>query len=177
MTKRKENPLGKTNPLALWSLGTAILLLAPIAVVLGLVAIIQIVRNPEKGDGMPFAIMGILLGGVFLPFTVFMLLQGPLPAFDGCIALQQEGAAELRLIAFLEHRYHDKHQRFGSFDDIGFKNPEKDSPYERKLISFDEDTFVARATGIGPMTGDIMEISIDRVITRPRDGCQEASKK
>ncbi len=148
-----------TNPLALWALFTGVMLLAPVAVILAVIALWQIKNRPEKGDGAPFAIMALILGGVLLPGGAWFVLQGSLPAMDGCQALQREGAAELRLIAFLQQRYRDDHGRYGaSFAEIGFKDPTHDSPYVRRIVSADDQGFVAEAVGEGPMARDHMEI-------------------
>jgi hypothetical protein len=57
----------KSNPLAIWAMVTGILgllccqILGPVSIVLGLVALSQIKKNPQQ-EGSGFAIAGIVLG-------------------------------------------------------------------------------------------------------------------
>ena len=47
----------------------------PIAIVLGIIALVQIKNNPEKHAGKPMAITGIVTGAVyFLIVAIFVLI-------------------------------------------------------------------------------------------------------
>ena len=75
-------PVAKSNPLAVWAMSTGIFsllccqLLGPLPLVLGIVALSQIKKNPQQ-TGSGFAIAGIVLGIlgliVFVAFIVFFL--------------------------------------------------------------------------------------------------------
>ena len=45
-----------------------------IALVLGLVALSQIKKSPEKFGGKPFATAGVIIGGITVLFYVFFLI-------------------------------------------------------------------------------------------------------
>ena len=84
------NKTGKNQSLALASMITAIagFLLAGcfgpipaiVAIVLGLVALSQIKKSPEKYSGKPFATAGVIIGGIIVAFYVmfflWMLMRG-----------------------------------------------------------------------------------------------------
>lgn len=47
----------------------------PIAIVLGIISLVQIKNNPERHTGKPMAIAGIVTGGVyFLIIAIFILI-------------------------------------------------------------------------------------------------------
>ncbi|WP_415950235.1 DUF4190 domain-containing protein [Streptomyces sp. KLOTTS4A1] len=64
------------NGLAVASLATALVLLAPLSVVFGIVALVQISRTGSRGKGL--AIAGITISGVVISGVVALLLSGAL---------------------------------------------------------------------------------------------------
>jgi hypothetical protein len=68
----------KANPLAVWSMVTGILgllccqILAPVAIVLGIVAQSQLKQNPQQ-TGSGFAIVGIVLGIISLILLIVVI--------------------------------------------------------------------------------------------------------
>ena len=60
------------------------LLSSPVAIVLGIVSLVQIKNNPDQNTGKPLAIIGIVAGAAYLAFWVLIffvwglssLLQG-----------------------------------------------------------------------------------------------------
>jgi len=50
---------------------------SPIAIVLGIISLVQIKNDPDENGGKPFAIVGIVLGGLYLAVVaLFVLIYG-----------------------------------------------------------------------------------------------------
>jgi len=61
------------------------LLTAPVAIVLGIVSLVQIKNEPTKFTGKPLAITGIVAGGAYLAFWVVIVLLYGVAIFMGSL--------------------------------------------------------------------------------------------
>ena len=162
----------KTNPLSLAALFSAILLLMPVAWVLGALSLWQIKYRPEKGDGAAFSIMALVLSAVLCPAALYLLLfTPPGKALDGCRQVQNEGSAELRLLGYLQQKHHDEHGRYGTtLKDIGFRNI-NGGPYVHSIVRADEHTYLVRGLGQNQMAGDVLEYDERKKLTKAYNRC------
>jgi hypothetical protein len=75
-----------------------------------------------------------------------------------CRSKQSEAKGNLRALAIAQANWWSEHERFGSFEEIGFEPAGETIRYQYLLLSYDESTFVAEARGVDEMDGDVWRI-------------------
>lgn len=75
-----------------------------------------------------------------------------------CRSKQSEAKGNLRAIAIAQAAYWADHERFGTFEEIGFEPAGETIRYHYVLVSHDESTFVAEARGVDEMDGDVWRV-------------------
>lgn len=159
----------KVNNAAVAALVTGALLLAPVALILALIAIYQIRTRGESG--LVLALMALVIS-IFVPVAAYSFVYGRTPGLDACVHVQDKAVGALRMIAHLEEQFHEKEGRYGSLKEISW-GPKIDlKPYSYKIAYAKDDTFLAVAEGFGPVDGDEMVIDQTRVVRRIRDVCR-----
>lgn len=158
------------NKLALYSLFATCVLLFPVGLVLGAVALVQIKKTGQ--GGAPLAIIAIV-AGLLAPAVVLSALYGNPKRFDACYTTQQlDGVPVLRLIRFLEEKHKEQHGRYGTLDEIGFQPQVALKNYEFSVDHHDETTFRAVARGKNGMDGDLMIVDENQHVQHTRDLCK-----
>ena len=138
----------------------AFIVTAPVAIVLAIWSIFEMRR--DRSEGLLFAGGALLLAGVLLPGAAYFMLSGNPRIGDPCRALQDQARGGLRVVHYLQEKYHEDHGTYGSFEDIGFSSAYGDEPYLIELISHSSDEYLARATGNGRLVaGDTLEVRKD----------------
>ncbi len=142
------------NSKATWSLMCAAsVILAPIAIPLGIWGLFEIKR--EKTGGWLFAVLALLLSGVMLPTAAYFILSGNPRIGDPCRALQDQARGSLRVVHYLEEKHLDEYGRFGTFQEIGFSSAYGEAPYRVTLETVSDKAYEAFAVGtIGLVKGD-----------------------
>jgi hypothetical protein len=158
------------NKLALWSLFATCVLLFPVGLVLGALALVRIKKTGE--GGAPLAIIAIV-AGLLAPAVVLAAVYGRPMKFDACYQTQQlDGVPVLRLIRFLEEKYKEEHGRYGSLEEIGFEPQVPLKNYEFSVDHYDETSFRAVARGKRAMDGDLMLVDEGQQVHHTRDLCK-----
>jgi hypothetical protein len=164
MSERPE-----VNKLALAALVCAVLLLAPVSMVLGVVSLVQIWRRKESG--VLFALMAIVIS-LFVPGAAYSFLSGHGRGMDACIHNQEKAVGALRMVHHLQERHHERVGRYGTLKEIQWKPRVDLRPYRYELVYARQDEFLAIARGEGIMDGDELIIDQGRIVKRVVDKCQ-----
>ena len=159
------------NRFALWSLLATGVLLFPVAAVLSLVGLVQILRSKGQQTGVVFALLAFVVSAVLAPTAVMVALYGRPRAFDQCYYTQENAVGVLRLIAYLEGKFHEEHGRYGSLDEIGFKPHVSTRPYTYALERHDETRFLAVARGTEYLEGDLITVDESKQVQRVQNMC------
>ncbi len=161
-----------TNRFALPALVATILLCFPVGAVLAVVSLVQIRRSRGAEEGTLFAAMALLVSAVLIPAAIISALYGSPRMLDSCFYTQEEAVGVLRVISYLEEGFHEKNGRYGALYEIGFAPKVDTGPYDYAVERYEKDRFLASATGVRHMDGDLITVDESRKVERTRDRCK-----
>lgn len=164
-------PPPATNRFAVWALVSSGVLLFPLGFVFGVIALVQIARSQGRQTGVVLAIVALLVSGVVAPGAVLAAMYGRPKAFDLCYHTQENAVGVLRLISHLEEKHKEQHGRYGSLTEIGFKPRVSTKPYLYEVKVHEKDHFLATATGVDQMEGDLLSIDETKQTQRVYNRC------
>ena len=166
----------RTSKLAIVALICAILVW-PLGIILGIVALIRINGRREELGGMGLAIASIVIGVLFSMFLgVFAAIAIPNFVKFQCRSKQSAAKVALKSLYVSELSYEAETGRFGQPDEVGYQAFPGSKRYELRIVSIDNEatprTFVAEAKAIaGELDGDTWTITQDNQLTNTVQGC------
>jgi hypothetical protein len=171
------------NRFALWALFTlALPLLFPLTILFAVIGLVQIKRSGGREGGVLFAAISLLVAAVLVPGVFVAFVWGNPKGLDVCFHTQQKAVGMLRVIDFVQGRYHKEHQRYASMEELreyGFQ-PKVQSelgPYDYAVDRWDSEHYEAFARGKDHMSGDLLAVDDKHKVRRVRDLCVLARPK
>jgi type IV pilus assembly protein PilA len=146
----------------------------PLGIVLSIVAIVKYGKAVGT-TAKTLAIVALALNLLALPFFVGIVAAIAIPNFVKfqCRSKQSEAKSNLQRLYIQEESFHAEADRYSArLDEIGFTPAGTKVRYEYRILSANNESFTAEATGTGDMAGDRWVIDENRNVQNTESACR-----